>query len=434
MSDEFPNSVDWHALSIATLEAGDSKRALRYARRAVEENHCFETVNFLSICLSVEEQTQEELKTLGDAMQLAPPHLNMVHLFYRTGVALSKLGRLPQAEKFLQAASACPDAEPIVWYGYASVLACLGNLPVAQEIFDRNIQVLCGDGKYTHTGIIRLVEQPGSGRHNRKLPFSRKVIRGGRSWPLYEPEAVIFVAGDDVYIRRYLESVASSVQHFADNRFAIHAHIVNPSAEAFGAMDRIRENGIALTQSHETVDVNAMALDFNRAYYSLSRFLMLADVQKLYDVPIIMSDLDQVLNKDPTPFLEAMAGCDTGLVRTPEAAFNLMSYISATLVYVAPTEGGRSFGMRLRQHAFELISEPERVSWHVDQTILAALYLNPKSITFRDIPREMISLSAIPKKDTSPAENIFRTEVASTNLENTGLSQISDLISRHLIT
>lgn len=434
MNDTLTNSVDWHALSIATLDAGDSKRALRYAKRAVAENHSFETVNFLSICLSIEEQIQAELEALSEAMRLAPAHLNMVHLYYRTGVALAKLGRLPQAEKFLQAASVCPDADPMVWYGYASVLACLGNLPVAQEIFDRNIQILCGDDKYTHTGIIRLVEQPGSGQHDRKLPFSRKVILGGRTSSAYEPEAVIFVAGDDVYIRRYLESVATSVQHFADKRFAIHAHIVNPSAEAFGAIDRTRKKGIALTQSHESADVNIMSMDFSRAYYSLARFLMLADVQKFYDVPVIMSDLDQVLNKDPTPFMRAMAGCDTGLVRTPEAAYNLMSYISATLVYVAPTNGGRSFGLRLRQHAFELISEPKRVSWHIDQAILAALYLNPMSITFRDIPREMISLCAIPKRDSSPTENIFRTEVASANLENTGLAQLSELISHHLIT
>jgi tetratricopeptide (TPR) repeat protein len=416
--------MDWQARVHRSLSNGDFDGALRLAELAIENLRDYPHLVMLANCQRATGNLSQAIATAEEALRKLPPPETPSICCFLLGKLYALAGDLKEATRYLKAAltdHANPDQ---VLYAIGSLQALMGDLEKAQAIFDRALPIETGNAEYTHTSMIRLLNTGFEATTSRQLPLPRKVTFGGKFTTSLELEGVVLVAGDDVYVRRYLKQVAQSIARYGNHEVGLHVHIVNPSDEAFELCSKVRALGIPFSLSSEIADFSLMPPIFARAFYSLVRFLMLPNVMQMYHVPIVMSDIDQVLHKDPSPYFRAMRRCDGGLVSFPDNSINLLSYFSATLIHVSPSAAGKSFAAQLKRRTLNILMEPEQVRWHVDQAVISSCYLTTKSVKFSDIPLDMLHLAPLPPRDSPADEDIFVSTVASMGSSKSALSDM----------
>jgi tetratricopeptide (TPR) repeat protein len=326
---------------------------------------------------------------------------------YLLAIAEASLGKLEDAAKSLAAYMHVNSRHPMGWYFLASLYASLERFADAQAIFSAAHPVPLDEGKFTNTRVVSFhPDRPPADEalHGRVVTWDR--ARAAKR--LADAELVQFVACDSRYFLLFAESVLRSGVRNAGLRIGTHFHVINPDAEAQSLMERLDASDRAVVFSTESVKLDALSIDERKTYYSCSRFFLLPEVLDVYGKTTLVTDADQLIVQSLKPTLKTLEAKDVGLLLFPTARFNILSLISASVFFAAPTAGGRAFAGAVRDYLLGMAASQENLSWHLDQAALAVAYLSGPKVDVELLPPAIMeSKPAAMSSNAAAPEAVF---------------------------
>jgi hypothetical protein len=302
-------------------------------------------------------------------------------------------GRLEEAVALLQLHLSANPGQRHVHYVLASLLPHLGRFDEANLHAARGTLLTCGDLQRTSSRIIRFPDsQPAKASASVPL-FGRRVWHEPRA-PVAGAEAVYIVGCDSRYFLTFGEALANSLARRAGARLLLHLHLVNPDAAAEALLDRLRAKPVLpIICSRESVDFDSFGERQRRTYLSCARYLMLPELLERYARPVLVGDADQLVVGDLRPLLRDLGQHDVGVLRDDRQIANILALISASVLAVNSSPGGRHFVRTLCDTVTGRMADPVGLSWHLDQAALAVAHLWHREIrTLRLAPWIMDSV------------------------------------------
>ncbi len=344
-------------------------------------------------------QFRRAIYELGDASDPTP--------LYLLAISEAALGRLDEAAKLLAAYMHVNSKHPVGWYFLASLYASLERFADAQAIFAEAHPVPLGEDRFTNTRVVSFhPERPAADHalHGRAVTWDR--ARTAKR--LDDAELVQFIACDSRYFMLFAESVLRSAARNAGVGIGVHFHVINPDADALNLIQRLDASERPVVFSTETVDLNALSIDERKTYYSCSRFFLLPEILDNYGKMVLVTDADQLIMQSLTSTLETLKAKDVGLLLFEMARFNILSLISASVFFAAPTTGGRAFATHTRDYLLGMAADRENLSWHLDQAALAVTYLSGPKVEAQLLPPTIMeSKSAALSSNSAAPEAVF---------------------------
>jgi hypothetical protein len=320
------------------------------------------------------------------------------------GIYAGQIGAVEEAERHLRLCLALSPGQPEAAYALGSLLAARGEFAEADAHFHHGLPVMCGDGRFTTTHMLRL---PVPGR-----PLGWPVpaaLRPPRRVMLPSAEAsagadmVYLIAADSGYIDLFARPLATSIQRAGSGRVLLHVHCVNPNAAAIALLDELRDGPIPLAVSTEQAVLDGMDEMERRSFYACARYLVLPDLLATYGLPMLVADADQVALRPPVTMLPALGDADVALLRFKNSECNILSLVSATLMLVGAGAGGRRFADTVRAWLVARMAEDKCLTWHLDQAALAVVLLGLEGLRWVGLNPALVHFDPQPPGAGSPA-------------------------------
>ena len=150
------------------------------------------------------------------------------------------------------------------------------------------------------------------------------------------------VGCDAVYFKRYAQGLWESLCRCEGETASLHVHLLYPAAESLAMAQAM---GVGL--SVESPDFQGSTRNFVNTYYASARFLVLPDLLKAYDRPLLVMDVDAAVLKPLAPLWTVLAGNDMAIRRLQGAMVDPWNEPQANLVGVNPTPKGLAFAQSL---------------------------------------------------------------------------------------
>jgi FkbM family methyltransferase len=191
------------------------------------------------------------------------------------------------------------------------------------------------------------------------------------------PKLTFLAAADEVYLRRYGHTYLEALLQRCDVDCAV---ILCMIGDPKNLKSVIAEIGIQDPRLFYIVDrldpVHAVSYytpegcitDCARAYYQSVRFLVLEFLLRGLDMPLIVTDIDILLQGSVAGLLERHADADVVLNKN-ETTVSFGSHFTANLVLIKPGPTGQQFAAMLR-HFLEVRLKRDHVEQFVDQIAL----------------------------------------------------------------
>ncbi|MFT0519364.1 hypothetical protein [Pseudomonas faucium] len=188
--------------------------------------------------------------------------------------------------------------------------------------------------------------------------------------------AVSVVAGNSLYINRFIDNYARSVAERSDGAFAgIHVHWVKDVGEHEAAIDQAmalaRSHGVAVNLTAERVS----DIVDKKSYYAQARFLIARRLSVFYGSPLMITDLDFQLCENPRAALTKLSLIDVSFLQhepgTTMWAFPWLRSMAGS-VWVNNTPKAREF-FRLVEQGFDACFNPTWFNWGIDQNLLTTV-------------------------------------------------------------
>lgn len=317
------------------------------------------------------------------------------------GEARSRAGDSDSAINLMQEFVRTEPNYPLGRYYLASCLANSGRLAEASEIFSQNISIGLQDGRSTTTGIIDLHKAADlTAEDSRPFPIPREL---GPFVGLREPKNVtfvLFVSCDETYFSLFFEPVLRSFQVHAATPFLVHLHVINPSPSTSAAAAALGENlGVPVNVTWEFTALAEREEEERRTYLSCARYIVAGQLRRVYRNPIVITDMDQTLRGPIQSLLERAATADVSLLYFPQAEFNFLSTISASVFVASPTHAAQRFLDHVGAYILEQLHK-NLWAWHLDQAALNAVRLLEADLSVNCLPPEIMeSRNYVPKVD-----------------------------------
>lgn len=181
---------------------------------------------------------------------------------------------------------------------------------------------------------------------------------------------VVLVSCNPDYARKYgIPFVRSYAQH-ADAADLFHLHIVDPDARIVDEMREVAA-GAGLESFAVTVEESpftAPEVQRRRAYYACARLLRLPLWLETYQRPILVLDIDFIVERPINVLFNALAGYDVCLNARQPIDSPWLDVI-ANVIVASPTRRARRFFEGVANYAHVLLQR-EPKAWLVDQTAL----------------------------------------------------------------
>ena len=162
-------------------------------------------------------------------------------------------------------------------------------------------------------------------------------------------DLVVFTSADGPYLQRFMRSfVRSVVEHVADAR--VHVHLFNPSSEDYALLAAVERAypTLQLSFSHETFSSEAHEQrarsspkqPWRSLYICCARFLAARTIQQGCNSPLLMLDIDVLINGD----VRSRFGGDVGvsLLLRPDEPY-LSKRTLGGVVFASTTPEARTF-------------------------------------------------------------------------------------------
>lgn len=185
--------------------------------------------------------------------------------------------------------------------------------------------------------------------------------------PAGEARAVLLVAADARYIRLYGASYLGSVLARLDVPARVVLHVIGGDADAAVCDPRVTVtkddfNAAAITtRCHDSDGPRAIPVAHLQSIRFAQAELWLART----GLPVIVSDIDVILQRGVADLLARHAGDDVVLNRN-EASRAFGSHLTANLAMFMPTVAGRAFAADLRGYLDRALARPDVTRW-IDQ-------------------------------------------------------------------
>lgn len=189
--------------------------------------------------------------------------------------------------------------------------------------------------------------------------------------------AVMLVAADEVYFRRYARMFVLSVLRCSDTPCLIITHVIGGETRLAELAGHFGFNSEHVVLTADAFDVGAvtteciaepknMPITKPIAHFQSVRFQLAEHFLATLDLPVMAADIDSLVQWGMGKLLDRLPDSDVLLNRNNMA---LGSHITANLVLIRPTRNGRLFSNFLRQY-LDLALQGEKVSRWIDQIAL----------------------------------------------------------------
>lgn len=189
------------------------------------------------------------------------------------------------------------------------------------------------------------------------------------------------VAADAAYLRLYGRAYLTSILRHADLPVVILVHVIGgarklpelirlmdlPDPRIFYSADDFAPGSVT-TQCHDSNGPRALPV----AHFQCTRFAMARRVMMELRRPVLVSDIDAVLQRGVAGMIARFAECDVVLNRN-EASEAFGSHITANLLLASPTEAGLDFLAGLQGYLEAALAGPHVTRW-IDQCGLQACW------------------------------------------------------------
>jgi hypothetical protein len=196
--------------------------------------------------------------------------------------------------------------------------------------------------------------------------------------PAEKPSFVHFVAADPVYFGRYFERLASDVEpHQRDQNIVLHCHVVNPSADFFTAAKRLRDSHPWLGFSFDVAALLSASHRSRMAYYASARYIFASDILRLYDAPVVITDIDYKVEHDYTAVLQHVEGKDAAFSCGIASMRRYYPWVrvNAALALFRNTDKGRNIADHVGAYICATMdNSPGARNWLIDQIALWHAY------------------------------------------------------------
>ena len=276
------------------------------------------------------------------------------------------------------------------WFRLASCLAYVGRLHEADQIFTRDIELPLPNGLTASTAVCRFAAKTGTAGASETAFLRSRTVTFDEGGPGAgtRPRAILFLSGDSVYLKRYLEPAIRSFELRSGVSAAVHVHAVDPDDHTLRLVQSLRANcTLPIGLSWETFDRELVEPGELRSFFSVARFLVLPEILSRYQTTVLMTDLDQVVVRDLSSIFREAEAHDAALIRNPLNFTNIMNLFSASALFVSWTEQGKAFAEKVRAYLLDRITAlGGRLPWHLDQTALAYGQLTSPNLRWYAIP------------------------------------------------
>ncbi|MFG0851054.1 hypothetical protein ACF8R4_11080 [Pseudomonas sp. FYR_2] len=239
----------------------------------------------------------------------------------------------------------------------------------ANSIVGRNNCITAFMGLSRALPALAAFEQPffNDGEASLKFLSEARTFVGG---------VVAVVAGNALYINRFLENYARSIAEKGSGVFGgIHVHWVKERSEALDFIDTAltKSRGFCpeLNVTYEEIDE---VLD-KKSYFAQSRFLVARRLIENYRLPLLITDLDFQLNQNPSGAINKLSFIDVSFLQhnktSAQWAFPWLRSMAGS-VWVNNTDAAREF-FRLMELGFASCYNPHWFNWGVDQNLLSSV-------------------------------------------------------------
>ncbi|MEO5351701.1 MAG: tetratricopeptide repeat protein [Magnetococcus sp. XQGC-1] len=196
-------------------------------------------------------------------------------------------------------------------------------------------------------------------------------------------EIIFYIAADPVYTTRHARRYLSSVVKSCDVPFVVIVQVI-------GGMGRLKELAevVGLTEDRLIFAADAFNPESIRAvtwkinettplrtplvYYQSARFLWLGYLLEKFNLPVIVSDVDQLLQRGIKDMLERLAPHDV-VFHLGKRNIKIADHLIANLLLVKPTSTGRLFAKFFRYYMAWALRDAEKrghYAYFLDQVAL----------------------------------------------------------------
>jgi hypothetical protein len=182
---------------------------------------------------------------------------------------------------------------------------------------------------------------------------------------------VVVVACDAVYLKRYGPAFVRSFAANAAGSARLHLHVVDPDDEFAASLDAMVHElplpGMRVTIEYSPDDV-AEHLNPRRTYYSCARFLQLPWFMAAYGLPVLMLDIDAVVEHALDDLAALVQECDAALILRDPIDSPWLDVV-ANHVVMGTSPAALRFAERLRAFIMRRC-KLSTLQWHLDQIAL----------------------------------------------------------------
>ena len=202
--------------------------------------------------------------------------------------------------------------------------------------------------------------------------------------------AVFFVAADINYVKRYATWYARSVLMCAGVPCLVIVHVIGgaPALAALAGELGITDKLLIFAGDHfDAATATARAVDspldkvmtLPVAHFQSMRFIVLGALMRQLNLPVLVSDIDTILQRGVADLLSANADMDVVFNQNPQGLSHA-DHVTANLLLVYPSANAAMFLRFLRSYLERYLRKPEVIRW-IDQIglLLARHYLRSLS-------------------------------------------------------
>jgi tetratricopeptide (TPR) repeat protein len=351
----------WHGLvAMAELRWEEAAGAFERALQARVEPWSYAN---LGACHSKLGRLDEAEHTLRCATELKPD-------LYGAHIALANvlhgLKRFDEALARLDVAEAIGPGDHEVDLRRGCTLAALGHYDEAQAAFERS-SARARD--FVYSRLVRFD----------RLTFEAVTAGAPRvatpkvaSQPVADADTqrVVLVSCNPPYARKYGVPFIRSYAEHARPRERLHVHIPDPDGSIVDELRTVAHAAGLHTMAVTTESTSfAQAADQQRkAYYACARLVHLPAWLEIYRVPMLLLDVDFIVERPLDALFEAAAGHDLCLNARDPINSPWLDVI-ANVIVANPTSGARRYVSAVASYAHGEVQREPR-AWLVDQTAL----------------------------------------------------------------
>lgn len=363
--------------------------------QVLEQNHLTDTYSGRLLGAHIKRAQGKYIESLEDLQlldQLSPGDEVRKWL----AVAFALTGFKDEARSVAQRYSTDVPGDRFFTLEMGSAFAAAGDFDEADAWFSRNVVIPLDNGLDLNTSICRF-SNPLLGTVN---PYRREDFNPS---PRPENESglgapVLLLSGDARYHRLFLEAAVRSFELRSDIDLQVHVHVMDPDDDIWHLVDQLRRSSrYTIHCSSEYIKTNSLSDRMARSYYTIGRLIILPDIIKKYNAPIIVSDLDQIALGSMRALFDEISHCDAALLHFETNVTNIPSRFSASLFAVNPTEGGVRFAETARSYILGQLQEcGGQIPWHLDQVALAYAQMSDRSLNWLALPQALLKIGSHP--------------------------------------